>query len=188
MIQRLLALISVITMTAACSGTVGGLPSPAPEPATPQLPPRPREVRINGLDPCAALTATQLRALDVRFYATDKPREKRGPGCDWIHSPSEPIESYTVAVNTQGGVELLFGQPQLDVVTVAGFGAVQTPGLYSTGDDNCFIHVDVAVGQAVQIGYIYNGSTVPMYQEIACPKAHDAAELAMPTILARAGG
>lgn len=187
MIRGLLALISVMAITAACSSTVGGSPSSAPESATPQLPPRPRELRIDGFDPCAALTSAQLRVLKVRFYTTDKPREKRGPGCDWIHSPTEPVESYTIAVNTQGGVELLLGQPRLDVVTVAGFGAVQTPGLYSTGDDNCFIHVDVAQGQAVQIGYIYNGSTVPMTHEIACQKARNAAELAMQTIQTKIG-
>jgi len=188
MMRCLLALVPVLTMAVACASSVGGSPSPATQQAGPELPPRPREVRVDGLDPCNALTSAQLESLDVKFYTTDKPREKRGPGCDWIHSPAEPIESYTVAVNTQGGVELLFGQPQIDVVKVAGFGAVQSPGLYSTGDDNCFIHVDVAPGEAVQVGYIYNGSTVPMNHEIACQKARNAAELAMQTILARAGG
>ena len=43
----------------------------------------------------------------------------------------------------------------------------------------------MASGQAVQVGYFYNGSTVPMNHEIACQKARNAAELAMQTILAR---
>ena len=145
-------------------------------------------MRINGLDPCSALTAAQLKTLGVRFYATDAPRDKRGPGCDWIHSPAEPIESYTIAVNTRGGVELAFGQPDLDVISVAGFGAVATPGVYSTGKYECIVNIDVAPGQAVQVGYFYNGSTVPMNHEIACQKARNAAELAMQTILAKSGG
>jgi hypothetical protein len=46
----------------------------------------------------------------------------------------------------------------------------------------------VGPGQAVQVGYFYNGSTVPMNHEIACQKARNAAELAMQTILAKIGG
>ncbi len=94
---------------------------------------------------------------------------------------------YSVGINTRGGVELVFGQPQLEVTTVAGFGAVQTPGLYSSGKRDCVVNVDVAPSQAVQVGYFYNGVTVPMTHKIACGKARNAAELAMQTILARTG-
>jgi hypothetical protein len=47
--------------------------------------------------------------------------------------------------------------------------------------------VDVAPSQAVQVGYFYNGQTVPMTHELACQKARNAAELAMQTILTQAG-
>jgi Protein of unknown function (DUF3558) len=181
-----LTLIPLVAACAACSTAVSG--TPVADSETPHLPPRPRELRINGLNPCSTLTAAQLNMLGVRFYASDAPRDKRGPGCDWIHSPAEPIESYTVAINTRGGVELAFGQPQLEVVTVAGFGAVETPGVYSSGKYECIVNVDVGPGQAVQVGYFYNGSTVPMNHELACQKARNAAELAMQTILAKTGG
>ena len=49
------------------------------------------------------------------------------------------------------------------------------------------MNVDVAPSQAVQVGYFYNGTTVPMTHEIACQKARHAAEMAMQTILAQAG-
>lgn len=173
-------------LCAACSSTVGGTPAAAS--GIPNLPPRPREFRIDGLDPCRALTRDQLGLLGVKFYAADTPSGKRGPGCDWIHSPTEPVESYTVNVNTQGGVELAFGTPDLKVTTVAGFGAVTVPALYSSGKSNCLIGVDVASSQAVQVSYFYNGSTVPMTHELACRKARNAAELAMQTILAKVGG
>jgi Protein of unknown function (DUF3558) len=186
MIRWFLTLIPAMTMCAACTSAVSG--QPAPDSAAPQLPPRPRELRIDSLNPCSALTSPQLASLGVQFYATEKPRDKRGPGCDWIHSPSEPIESYTVAINTLGGVELAFGQPQLDVTTVAGFGAVETPGLFSTGQDECIVNVDVASGQAVQVGYFYDGSAISMTHELACQKARNAAALAMQTILAKVGG
>jgi hypothetical protein len=124
----------------------------------------------------------------VRYYATDAPTGALGPSCDWNHSPTEPVESYTVDINTKGGVELAFGQPQLAVLTVAGFGAVSTPGLFSSGQHDCIVNIDVAPSQAVQVGYFYNGATLPMTHEIACQKARNAAELAMQTILAKVGG
>ena len=63
---------------------------------------------------------SQLKSLGVARYGASKPDGKRGPGCDWIHSPTEPIEHYSVGINTRGGVELVFGQPQFEVTTVAG--------------------------------------------------------------------
>jgi Protein of unknown function (DUF3558) len=160
----------------------------SPDAAEPSLPARPRELRIDSLDPCDALTSVQLVSLGVKFSGAVEPGARRGPGCAWKHSPTEPVETYTIDANTRGGVELVFGQAQLDVVSIAGFGAVETPALYSRGEHECIINVDVAPGQAVQISYFYDGSTVPMDHEIACQKARNAAELAMQTILARAGG
>jgi hypothetical protein len=128
-----------------------------------------------------------VKTLNVAFYRTVKPGTSRGPGCDWVHSPTEPIESYSINVNTRGGVELAFSQPQLKVVTVAGFGAVETPGVLSSGERDCIVTIDVAPGQAVQVNYFYNGTTVLMNHEIACQKARGAAEMAMQTIQAKIG-
>ena len=151
------------------------------------LPARPRALNIEGVDPCGTLTASQLKSLGVARYGASVAEGTRGPGCEWIHSPTEPIEHYSVGINTRGGVELVFGQAQLEVISVAGFGAVQAPALYGSGNQDCVVNVDVAPSQAVQVAYFYNGQTVPMTHEIACGKARNAAELAMQTILAQAG-
>jgi hypothetical protein len=182
-IRRWLALVPAVTLCAACASAVGG--APAADSSEPRLPPRPRELRIDGIDPCGTLTSAQLKSLNVARYGASKPDGRRGPSCDWIHSPSEPIENYSVDINTRAGVETMFDQPKLEVVKVADFGAVQTPALYGTGERDCVVNVDVAPGQAVQVGYFYNGATVPMTHELACHKARYAAELAMETILQR---
>ena len=122
MTMRLLSLILAFAACAACTGSIDG--TPASDSAAPKLPSRPRELRINGIDPCDALSSPQLASLHVQYSTTDKPLDKRGPGCQWVHSPYEPIEAYTIAINTNGGVELTFGQPGLQVTTIAGFGAV----------------------------------------------------------------
>ncbi len=85
-------------------------------------------------------------------------------------------------------MESAFDQPGFNIITVGGFGAVETPGQFSSGERDCIVNVDVASGQAVQVNYFYNGSTVPMNHEIACQKARNAAELAMQTILDKIGG
>jgi hypothetical protein len=184
-IRRWLALLPAVTLCAACASTVSGAPNS--DPAVPRLPVRPRAVNIEGVDPCGTLTALQLKSLGVARYGASVAEGTRGPGCEWIHSPAEPIEHYSVGINTRGGVELVFGQPRLEVTSVAGFGAVQAPALYGSGDADCVVNVDVAPRQAVQVAYFYNGRTVPMTHEIACGKARKAAELAMSTILAEAG-
>ena len=182
---RWLALVSAVILCAACSSAVGGAPSP--DSNVPQLPARPRALNIEGVDPCGTLTISQLKSLGVVRYGASIAAGTRGPGCEWIHSPTEPVEHYSVGINTRGGVELVFGQPELEVINVAGFGAVQTPALYGSGNQDCVVNVDVAPSQAVQVAYFYNGQTVPMTHEIACRKARNAAELAMQTILAQAG-
>jgi Protein of unknown function (DUF3558) len=186
MIRWASALIPIVAVCAGCASAISG--TPATDSTAPKLPQRPRELRIDGLDPCSTLTTAQVRTLRVQYFTTDQPDVTRGPGCEWVHSPSEPIETYSVDINTRGGVELTFDQRQLEVTTIAGFGAVTTPGLYSAGDRDCIVNVDVASRQAVQIGYFYRGSTVPMNHEIACRKARNAAELAMQTIQAKIGG
>lgn len=186
MTWRLMALISAAALCVSCTNAVTG--NPAVDSAAPKIPPRPRELHINNFAPCDTLTDDQLKALHVRYLGKDAPSGKRGPGCQWNHSPYEPVETYTVAVDTDGGVELAFGQPQLQVIAVVGFGAIETPALFSSGQKDCIVHVDVASRQALQVGYFYDGATVPMTHEIACAKARHAAELAMRTVLAKLGG
>jgi len=184
-IRRQVLLLPVVLLSAACTTAVGG--TPGPDSSGPQLPPRPRVLNIEGTEPCGTLTSAQIKSLGVARYGATTPDGRQGPGCDWDHYPAEPIEHYSVGINTRGGVELVFGQPELEVINVAGFGAVQTPALYGSGNQDCVVNVDVAPSQAVQVAYFYNGQTVPMTHEIACRKARNAAELAMQTILAQAG-
>ena len=74
-VRRLLVLGSVLVgLTAGCAAPVPGTPSPDPAatavPSTSagpviDLPPRPREIRVDDLDPCTLLTAEQRLELEL---------------------------------------------------------------------------------------------------------------------------
>ena len=100
----------------------------------PKLPPRPREIRINGFDPCSALSPPQLEVASSQYFDNRQAAgETRGPGCEWIHSPYRAGRDLHRRHQHRWRRRVTFGQPQLNVITVAGFGAVETPGLYSSG-------------------------------------------------------
>ncbi|MGH3566718.1 MAG: DUF3558 domain-containing protein [Pseudonocardia sp.] len=173
-----------------CTASGAGDAAPAPAPASSALPPRPQEIRIDDLDPCAAFTAEHLRQLDIggpRFRPAD---EETGPLCQWRHSPYEPIEGYLIMRTTDQGPETALSSPLgAEVISVSGFPAVETKGFGSgDGSDHCIVLVGVAAGQTLQVQYDYNGTALPMTRELACQKARTAAELAMQTLIDQAGG
>lgn len=177
------------------AGALSGCTAPIVDDATPApvdsaLPSRPQDIRIDDLDPCTAFTVDQLRQLDIggaRFRPAD---DETGPLCQWHHGPYEPNEGYLVMRTTDQGPETALGSPLgAELISVSGFPAVKTKG-FGTGDGShhCMILVGVAEGQTLQVQYDYYGTALPMNRELACQKARAAAELAMQTLIAQAGG
>jgi hypothetical protein len=179
----------VVWSTTACASALDQpTPMAPPEPTGPTLPPRPFELRIDDLDPCAALSLQQILQLKLHFQRSDPSADGGGPTCFWAHSSEEPIEGYAIRRNMNGGIEQTFGNPRgVTGTTVAGFPAVETQNLYAPPETSCIIGVDVADEQGLQINYDYTGSTAPMTRDLACQKAKAAAEMAMQTLLTRAG-
>ncbi len=128
--RAIAGMVFVTAALSACAPSVTGDAIPASPDSV--LPPRPREIRIDDLNPCTAFSADQLRQLDIggaRFRPAD---EETGPRCQWRHSPYEPIESYLVLRTNDQGAENALGNPNgTTVTTIAGFPAIETQGLYS---------------------------------------------------------
>lgn len=141
---------------------------------------------MDGLDPCATITAVQADRLQVSRTGPDTgPEPTRSPGCRWGHSPDEPVESYTVYHNGPDyPADAAIDSPTgAEVITVAGFPAVRTRSPRAAPGRQCDVLVDVADGFNLEVVYIYTGGTVPT-QEEACAKATTAATMAMETLLA----
>src|SRR5919109_3942694 len=60
-------LVGVVLLVGGCTSVVGGQSAPvgSSESTGIQLPPRPREVRLDGVDPCSLLTAEQRAELGL---------------------------------------------------------------------------------------------------------------------------
>lgn len=161
-----------------------------PPPATtsaPQLPPRPQEIPIAGVDPCVVLTPPQRQELGIdQEPRASRPSSRSDAACTYAHSYSEPFFSYYIApVPREGADAWLTGRRNvagLEILDVAGFGAVQT--LLGGSDDDCSLSIDVAEGQSLDVMFLGDSSGAFTVDEM-CDRARKGAQAAMETLLAR---
>lgn len=181
-------LVVVVLFLAGCT-TVAGSPAPAdPAPPTSTASTRPREVRIDGVDPCSLLTEQQRAqlGLDGEPRFDDSPSllfPGNVPMC--VTSGFEPRAiAVGVSVVTTAGIELFTsGQLAADVrpVTIAGFpAAVAVPTRLAAF---CAVVVDVAPGQLIEVQVLDGGRKPPIPQEQLCRDAEQSAEAVMTTLL-----
>jgi hypothetical protein len=185
----LLAALTVLGLVG-CGGAAAPAAAPpdsAVAPARPALPPRPVELRLDGVDPCALLTDAQQKQLGVGggsavgVEASSGPL--RGPSCTWDNFPKRPSNGYFGRAVLTSGAEFGLGSEPLR--TVDGFAAT-TAG--STGTDPayyCNMLVDVAPGQALGAQYDNNAHDYPgMNHQLACDKAQQLASAMLTTLRA----
>jgi hypothetical protein len=182
----------LIMLLAGC--TTGGQASPADPPATNQaapttspLPPRPRDVPINDVDPCTLLTREQRAELDL-----DRPPQPRRepsllyPGdVSWCSiGGTDPAISISISLVTTAGIEFwTSGRAAAEIRPIK---IAQFPALEATSqvvDDGCNVLVDVAPGQMVDIQARSAGARPPIPQQQLCRDAERAANLVMDTLL-----
>jgi hypothetical protein len=107
----------------------------------------------------------------------------------WSRFPEEPQDAYSVTADARQGAEYAIASASgANIVTVAGYGAIETQGRGAAPDRNCLLLVDVADRQNIWVQYDYDGSAVPMTRELACEKARNAADMAVQTLREQAGG
>lgn len=171
-----------------CGPSAGSL-SPTPSVAAPAdpLPPRPRELRMDGVDPCGLVTPEVLGQTGVA-----KPHEVAGPTpgvriCsarrDVLQPPSGSIG---VFIATNQDVRNVLTVQGADVTTVAGFGAVEIPDGRAGAQFSCGVRIDVAPDQGLWVTYLNTlGDEPGATHELMCQRAHTAAETIMRDLLAR---
>jgi hypothetical protein len=184
---RRAVVVVLLWLLAACA-TAPAQPSTPNPAAASALPSRPREVRIDGVDPCSLLTVAQRAELGL----DQRPDFDRSPSLLYpgvvsacVTGGLEPRAiAVGVSVVTTAGIEF-FTSGQLDAevrpTQVNGFpAAVAMPTRFS---DFCSVVVDVARGQMVDVQARDGGRSPPIPQEQLCRDAEQAAVAAIDTLL-----
>jgi Protein of unknown function (DUF3558) len=182
-------IVTVVLVTAAlaagCTTVVAGMPSAPPGVL---LPPRPREVRLNGVDPCSLLTAEQRASLDL----TSAPRLSSSrvelfngdvPTCTVRRSGPSAIVLGIGTVTTVGIERWWDPALRADVrpTRVADFPAVVA--IPSNSRAYCSVEVDVAPGQLLDVQVLDGGYSSPIPQATLCDRAEEYAWATMQTLL-----
>jgi hypothetical protein len=179
-------------LVAAC--TVGGVGEPAPsvrpEPSgVIELPPRPREARLDGVDPCSLLTEEQRAelGLDARPVSSEAPiglyPGSDVPACDIRGFEPRAVATGISLVTTVGIERFTSGEldAELRPIEVQGFPAVVAVPTRFT--DYCTVIVDVAPGQLLDVQFRSAGRQPPIPQPQLCRDAETVADAAMTNLL-----
>jgi len=146
------------------------------------LPPRPREIPLDKVNPCAILTKNQRAALSLD--TTPSPytdTELKAKACTIRGTYSGQVAR--LALVTDEGAELWISdeaQNKAKVIAIVGFPAleVRTPGL----DTLCNVEVDVAQGEFLDVMFRDGGGAAPIPQDDLCLGAQRVAEAAMTSL------
>jgi hypothetical protein len=171
---------------AAPSATAGSRPGGVVE-----LPPRPREVRLDGVDPCSLLTERQRAelGLDGRPVFSQTPiglyPGADVPACDIRGFEPRAVATGISLVTTVGIERFTSGElaAELRPISVEGFPAVLAVPTRFT--DYCTVIVDVAPGQLLDVQFATGGQQPPIPQPQLCRDAEIVAGEVMETLLDR---
>lgn len=187
----------IVTALAACQG--GGIDPgtpPATTTATPEatgiaLPPRPRDIRIDGVDPCSLLTEEQRARLGLDGPVTRTSISTRLYGRDSAVcgvSGSRPRDIFVgiVLVTTVGIERYTTGEllVQIQPADIQGFPALVVIGEHFE-DNSCSVVVDVASGQLVDVHYSDAGPEPYPSRHQLCESAKTAAREVVASLMER---
>lgn len=191
-VRRFVLLLAVVVL-AGCAQPVAGTSAPVSGVAPtatdiPELPPRPRVVPLDGVDPCALLTADdrvdvgldQRPVLDVGLSAL-----YGGETRQCVIGTFEPRAiTVSIELSVTGGIELFFRpgvRSEIAPIEVAGFPAIIA--LPVTIRDFCTVAVDVAPGQLVDVSVADGGRLPAIPQPDLCVDAERTAGIVMGNLL-----
>ena len=182
----------LLTLLAGCS--TSGQASPADPPTTASaaptavpLPPRPRDVPIDDVDPCILLTREQRAELQL----DQPPQPRREPSLLYPGDVSacsirgnEPAISVSISLVATAGIEFwTSGQAAADLQPLE---IVEFPALVArsqTLDDGCKVILDIAPGQLLDVQTRSAGADPPIPEDQLCRDAERAASLVVETLL-----
>lgn len=150
---------------------------------TVDVPERPEELSLEGIEPCSLFTSAQLAELGVQGEpeAGSSDDQFDAPMCTLDGPQDEPYYSYDVLLITDLGIDTwLTGRRNVDswLVSIGGFPAVdfKTKGVE---DRDCSTTVDVADGQQLMVNQFPLGDV--NYRQL-CQLSEKAATMALQTL------
>jgi hypothetical protein len=183
----------VVLLASACTIQGSAAPATTPEPqsggAAVELPPRPREVRLDGIDPCSLLTEEQRAELGL----DGRPVFSRAPvglygGADVPLCTVRGFEPRAVSVGvslvTSVGIERYASgelSAELRPIGVQGFPAIVAVPTRFT--EYCTVVVDVAPGQLLDVQFRDGGRRPPIPQQQLCQDAEIVADAIIATLV-----
>lgn len=182
-----IAALAPLVLSSSCS-TATTADEPSPSASADPLPPRPREIRMEGIDPCSLGTPEVVS--QARVPSEPHPGAQTVPGvedCSWDRSVLQrPSGSLAVFVATNQDTRNVLAVHGAQVTTVSGFGAVELSDARYGDQFNCGVRVDVAPNQGLWVTYLNTlGDEPGATHELMCQRAHAAAETIMRDLLAR---
>ncbi len=169
--MRWVGVLVAAVLVSGCSPAVRDRPTGSAGPIS--LPPRPQELRIDGVEPCSLLTEQQRAELGLELRAdpfVDDSRLYGGPVPSCLFQARSP-RATTVAtgvVSTVGVERFLEGQleAELSPVTADGFPVVVAKP--RNARDYCTAVIDVAPGQLIDIQFGDVALPPPIPQDQLC--------------------
>lgn len=177
------------------TGTNGAPPSSSDAPSesggadpTVEIPPRPADLALDGVEPCALFTEAQLTELGITDPPSPKTAEGEfaGPACDLDIATVETFYGYEVVAITDEGIgPWLTGKRNVEarLAEVAGYPAATYwfRGAEGNKTIDCATSVDVAQGQQLMVT-ADNDSDHSFTLDQLCQMAEQAAGMAVQTL------
>jgi hypothetical protein len=184
---RTVLLLVTAVLAAGCTAAVEGTPSAEP-PAPPPV--RPREVRLDGVDPCSLLSPEQRTTLGLdgvpRYTNPAAPLFGGNvPTCTITGLRDRPIALGVGAVTTAGIERWHQNDLAAEVRPTLASGFPAVVARPTRAADYCSVEVDVAAGQLLDVQFSDGGGEPPIPQDELCARAEHAAQTLMQSLLAR---
>lgn len=151
---------------------------------TVEIPPRPRDISLDGLDPCTLFTDPQraeLNANDVDAGIAGGEHYDGMKECVLSVDAQEPFYEYNAVAVTFEGVEVWFAgdrNADVELISISGFAAAEFT-FRGVQDVSCTLAIDVADGQYLMVEMM---PVSEFTQDQICQMSEQAAEMAVATL------
>lgn len=151
------------------------------------LPPRPVNLPLTGVEPCALLVGSQVSQLGVGPGTPYGSTQEGDAECVWSTASADPSDAWIARTLVAESAATALSDPHAQTVQVEGFPAVQTSDPTADPNHACELYIDVADGQSLLVAYVSGpnpSNGVPPAPPLACRKAGQAADLMIQTLKA----